>query len=154
LRLGETVFHDLGDDPTSPAEIFSADLVALRAGTLTAARPLDLADLTDAALAGYGVTREQVVTTPPGEYALTREWAERAWDTTRYAGLVWNSRRSPDRLSYMLFVDPVGVGDRPRAADRKRDLTVKDPPLPLADGPGLGAVMTAASTRNVTVVIS
>ena len=103
---------------------------------------------------GYGVSRDQVVATPPGEYGLTRKWGQVTWDTTSYAGLVWNSRRSPNRLSYMLFVDPTDVADRPRSADRRRDLSVQDPPLLLADGPGLGAVMTAATARNVTVVIS
>jgi hypothetical protein len=32
--LGETVFCDLPDDPTSPAEVFRADLLTLRAGTI------------------------------------------------------------------------------------------------------------------------
>jgi hypothetical protein len=152
--LGETVFHDIGDDPAIPAEIFRADLLTLRAGTVTVSRALALADLTDAALEGYGLSREQVVATPPGEYALTREWGQLAWDSTNFAGLAWNSGRSPHRLSYMLFVDPVDLADRPRAADRMGDLSVQDPPLPLADGPGLDAVMTAASAHNVTVVIS
>lgn len=152
--LGETVFHDLDDDPTVPAEIFRADLLNLRAGTITTGRAMDVADLTDAALARYGASRDEVATTPSGDYEVTRQWGQLTWDTTGYAGLVWNSRRSPDRLSYMVFVDPAGAGDRRRAADRRGDLCVVGPPLPLADGPGLGAVMAAATARNVTVVIS
>lgn len=152
--LGESVFHDLDDDPDVPAEIFRADLLTLRAGTLITGRGMELGDLTDAALVGYGASRQEVVATPPGEYEVTRQWAQLAWDTTSHAGLVWNSRRSPERLAYMLFVDPPDPADRRRAADRRRDLIVIDPPLLLADGPGLGAVMTAATARNVTVVIS
>ena len=48
--LGETVFHDLGDDPSSPAEVFRADLLALRAGTIAVTVDCQVADLTDAGL--------------------------------------------------------------------------------------------------------
>lgn len=152
--LGETVFHELDDNPAIPAEIFHADLLTLRAGIITVARPMELADLTDVALAGYGASRQEVVATPTSDYPATRKWAQLAWETTGNFGLVWNSRRSPERLAYMLFVDPPDVADRHRAADRRHDLTVLDPPQPLAEDPGLGAVMTAATARNVSIVMS
>jgi hypothetical protein len=151
--LGKTVFHDLADDPAQPSEVFRADLLTLRAGTIAITLDASLADLTDAALVCYGVHRHDVVNTAAGEYPLTRCWAQHAWDTTTVAGLVWNSRRSPDRLSFLLFVDPPRMEDRGRALDRRRDLDIASPPVPLYDGEGLAAVMAAAADRNVTVIL-
>lgn len=151
--LGESVFHDLPDDPATPAEVFRADLLALRAGTIAVTVPVGLADVTDAALAGYGYRRPDVVDTDAVDYPITRLWAQHAWNTTSCRGLVWNSRRSPDRLSFVLFVNPPRPADRPRALRRRDQLAVVAPPLPLYDGDGLGAVMTAAANRNVTVIV-
>jgi RES domain len=151
--LGETVFHDLGDDPGQPAEVFRADLLALRAATIALAIDAEVADLTDGALAGYGYERREVVDTPANTYPITRRWGQHAWDATRCAGLAWNSRRSPDRLSFMLFVNAPRQADRARALNRRRQLEVVSPPMPLYDGEGLSAVMTAAAERNVTVII-
>jgi RES domain len=151
--LGETVFHDLADDPVQPGEVFHADLLALRAGTIAVATEAELADLTDAALAGYGARREEVIQTAVGEYPVTRRWAQHAWDTTTCAGVVWNSRRSSDRLSFMLFVDPPRPDDRHPGLSRRRDLQVVSPPVPLYDGEGLAAIMSAAADRNVTVIL-
>jgi RES domain len=150
--LGETVFHDLNDDPAVDAAIFRADLLTLRAGTLALGRLLELVDLTDASLPALGYGRRDVVDTPPTDYPVTATWGQAAWDTTRAAGIVWNSRRHPDGLSYLLFVDPSRPADRPRAARRREDLLVVSPPLALYDGDGLGEVLTAASDRNVTVL--
>jgi hypothetical protein len=119
----------------------------------TLARDVELADLTDAALTALGVEREDVIATPPADYPVTASWAQAAWERTGAAGLVWNSRRSRDRLAYLLFVDPPRPADRSRAARRRTDLVVSAPPLPLYDGNGLGVVQTAASARNVTVVM-
>jgi hypothetical protein len=151
--LGETVFHDLPDDPAAPAEIFRADLRPLRAGYLTVARDLELVDLTDPELGRLGLAHGDVIDTPPRDYSITATWGQAAWDHTAAAGIVWNSRRKADRLAYLLFVDPHRGGDKKRAADRRRDLTVDDPPTPLWDGDGLGAVLTAATDRNVTVIL-
>lgn len=150
--LGETVFHDLDDDPAVLAAVFRADLLTLRAGTLALGRALELVDLTDDALAAMGFDRRDVVDTPPADYPVTATWGQAAWDTTRTAGIVWNSRRHPGGLSYLLFVDPPRPDDRGRAVRRREDLLVVSPPLALYDGDGLGAVLTAASERNVTVV--
>jgi len=151
--LGETVFHDLADDPAQPGEVFRADLLTLRAGTICITLDVSLADLKDATLARYGAHRDEVVDTATGEYRITRCWAQHAWDTTTVAGLVWNSRRGPDRLSFMFFVDPPRLEDRGRALDRRRDLDIASPPASLYNGEGLAAVMTAAADRNVTVVL-
>lgn len=151
--LGETVFHDLPDDVTVPAEVFRADLIALRAGTFEVTATIQVADLTEAALDGYGWRRAEVVDTSPVEDATTRLWGQHVWNTTTCAGITWNSRRSPDRLAYMLFVNPPRPADRSRAVNRKRDLKVVLPPLALYDGDGLTAVMSAAAERNVTVII-
>jgi hypothetical protein len=151
--LGETVFHDLPDDSATQAEVFRADLLTLRAGTIGLAADVDLADLTDAGLAGYGFARTEVVDTMPSQYPVTRRWGQHLWETTTCAGLVWNSRRTPDRLAVMLFVDPPGVRNRSRSIGRRRGLSAVEAPIPLYDGDGLAAVMEAAASRNVTVVI-
>lgn len=112
-------------------------------------RELVLANLRDAALAGYGTTCATVTATTPADDPVTRQSAQLAWDAGGLDGLACNSRRSADRLSYVLFMPTGG----PRGVWRRRDLDAAGPPLPLFDGPGLGAVMTAASYRNVTIVI-
>jgi hypothetical protein len=150
--LGETVFHDLPDDPSVPATILRADLVSLRAGFISLERDLQLLDLTDDSLRAQHLSRADIIATPPGEYARTAVWGQKGWDAGRAAGIVWNSRRSGDRLAYMLFVDPPRHEDAPHAADRRADLTVQRPPLPLYDGIGLGEVLVAATERNVTVI--
>jgi hypothetical protein len=151
--LGETVFHDLGDDPNAPGEVFRADLLGLRAGTIALNVHCELADLTDDTLASYGYRRDEVIDTGTEAYTTTRLWGQHVWETTTSSGLVWNSRRSPERLSYMLFINPPRPADRGRAVDRRRHLDVVSPPVPLYDGPGLAAVMVAAAERNVTVVV-
>ncbi|MGC8512929.1 MAG: RES family NAD+ phosphorylase [Acidimicrobiales bacterium] len=151
--LGETVFHDLGDDPSTPGEVFRSDLIAVRSGTIALGVDCRLANLTDGALADYGYRRDEVIDTQAAEYPVTRRWGQHAWDTTGLAGLVWNSRRSPGELSFMLFVDPPRPVDRARALRRREHLDVVSPPLALYDGPGLAAVMLAAAERNVTVVV-
>ena len=45
------MFHDLGDDPVKPAQVFRADLLALRAGTIVVTVDCEFGDLTDGALA-------------------------------------------------------------------------------------------------------
>ena len=151
--LGETVFHDLGDDPASPAEVFRADLLTLRAATIAVTVDCQVADLTDEALARYGYRRDEVIDTPADSYPITRRWGQHAWDTTSCAGLVWNSRRSPQRLSFMFFVNPPRASDRRRALFRREHLDVVSPPKPLYDGDGLAAVMVAAAERNVTIIV-
>jgi hypothetical protein len=151
--LGETVFHDLPDDPSVPATILRADLVSLRAGFISLERDLQLLDLTDDSLRAQQLSRADIIATPPSEYVRTAVWGQKGWDAGRAAGIVWNSRRSGDRLAYMLFVDPPRHEDAPRAVDRRADLNVQRPPLPLYDGIGLGEVLVAATERNVTVIL-
>jgi hypothetical protein len=151
--LGETVFHDLPDDPTTTAEVFRADLLTLRAGTIALRDRLQLADLTDPALVRYGFHRSDVIDTDPVDYPTTRHWGQHVWDTTRYAGLLCNSRRSPDRIAVLLFVNPPRVADRRRSVNRRSGLVAVKAPLPLHDGDGLAAVMDAAASRNVTIII-
>lgn len=61
-------------------------------------------------------------------------------------GLVWSSRRSPERLAYPLLMPPAG----PRGVRRRRDVEAAGPPLAAFDGAKLGEVMTHASSRDVT----
>jgi hypothetical protein len=150
--LGETVFHDLPDDPSVPATILRADLVSLRAGFISVERDLQLFDLTDDSLRAQHRSRADSIATPPSEYARTAVWGQRGWDDGLTAGIVWNSRRSGDRLAYMIFVDPPKHEDAHRALDRRADLNVQRPPLPLHDGIGLSEELVSATERNVTVV--
>jgi hypothetical protein len=150
--LGETVFHDLPDDPTVSASVLRADLLTLRGGSFELNRDIAVLDLTDAALRRRRKARADVVDTPPARYVDTVAYGRNAWSATEVSGLVWNSRRSADRLSYMFFVDPVRDEDKARALDRRADLTVTGPPLPLHDGEGLAEVLIAASDRGVSVL--
>jgi hypothetical protein len=151
--LGETVFHDLDDDPGVPGVVFRADLLTLRASFLAVSRAIVVADLRDAALIAAGTHHEQVVNTAPYDYPVTRLWGQHVWDRTRCAGIVWASRRTPGCESVMLFLDPPSLADRSRALAHRGDLTMWRPPLPLHDGRGLGIVLTAASDRNVADVL-
>lgn len=149
--LAETVFHDVPDNPAIGAIVHLRDLVDMRASYLTTPL-LRLADLTDDALVRYGTSRDKVTGTSRHQYAETRLWAQDVWDRTRLNGLVWNSRRSPDRLSFMLFLrDPDESGDL--APDRcvNRYSLDCDQPLPLHSGGGLDLVAQAALDRNVTL---
>jgi hypothetical protein len=133
--------------------VFRADLLALRAGTIAVGINCQMADLTDDALVGYRYRRDEVIDSPVDEYTITRRWGQHAWRTTGYAGLVWNSRRGPERLSFMLFVDPPRAADRQRALSRRPHLEVVSPPIPLYDDDGFAAVMAVAAERNVTVIV-
>ena len=150
--LGETVFHDLADAPSTLGVIYRADLLALRAGHVTVTTAIRIADLTDLALGALGYDRAEVVGTPPADYAVTRRWAQHVWDGTDCHGIVWNSRRSPGAEAVLLFLDAPAATDRGRTLTRRR-LTIWAPPLPLHDGDGFTAVLTSASDRNVTVVL-
>jgi len=150
--LGETVFHDLPDDPTVSASVLRADLLTLRAGTFELSRDIEVLDLSDAALRRRHKARSDVVDTTAARYVDTVAFGRNAWNATKVSGLVWNSRRSADRLAYMLFVDPVLDEDKGRAVDRRADLTVTRPPIPLYEGTGLAEVLIAASDRGVSVL--
>lgn len=114
------------------------------------AASLGLVDLTDAAIVRRRLSRGEVVETL--DHAATVMHGRSAWARTGAASIVWNSRRSADRLSYLLFIDPHRDADRARAVNRRDDLEVARPPLPLYDGAGLADVLVAATERNVTVV--
>ncbi|HUJ65534.1 MAG TPA: RES family NAD+ phosphorylase, partial [Acidimicrobiales bacterium] len=150
--LGETVFHDPAHDAVDPTEVVRADLLTLRSAPTGIAADAVLADLTDTALQAHGYHRDDVVNTAADSYGLTRLWSQYAWESTTSAGVVWNSRRSPDRLSFMLFVNPPRAADRTRALNRRVHIQVVSQPVPLYEGDGLAAVMAAAASRNVTVI--
>ena len=78
-----TAFHDLDDDRSRPAEVFRADLLALRAGTIAVAINCQMADLTDDALVSYGYRRHEVIDTPVNDYAITRRWGQHALGNDR-----------------------------------------------------------------------
>jgi hypothetical protein len=104
-------------------------------------------------LVSYGYRRVEVIDISVDEYTVTRRWVSMPGKTTGYAGLVWNSRRGPELLSFMLFIDPPRAADRQRALSRRRHLEVVSPAIPLYDDDGLSAVMAAPAERNVTVIV-
>jgi len=147
--LGETVFHDLADDPWLQQAVLRSDLLTLRASTMSTTRDVALADLWDQTLTSYGSHREHVIATGPTAYPVTQLWSQRAWDDGVADGLVWNSRRTRNRLTFLLFMP---YGGR-RGVNRRRDIDAAAPPLSLFDAPELGEVMTAASANAITVLI-
>lgn len=148
--LGETVFHDLSDDPAITDEVFRADFEKMRASRIVLNVDVELADLTDATLPSLGTTRDDVVNTPPSEYPLTSRWGQLVWNLRTAHGLVWNSRRSPTKLAFMLFVS--GGSAAPNQLERRQDIDGVGAPVPLYDGVGLAQVLAAATSRNVTIV--
>ena len=62
---------------------------------------------------------------------MTRLWGQHTWDATSSKGLVWNSRRSPDRLSIMLFVNPPGPPTADEVSPVGSTLSPRRPPTSL-----------------------
>lgn len=123
-----------------------------RSSQIEIRRSLELADLTDSALARLGYSRADVIATAglDPDYPITSKWGQCVWDTTRYAGIVWNSRRSKDKLAYMLFIQ---TSRQDRVVHRSSDFETTAGPVPLETGGGYGAVLDAASRRNVDVIV-
>ena len=154
--LGETVFHDLGDDPSSPAEVFRADLLALRAATIAVTIDCQVADLTDEALTRYGYRRDEVIDTTAEDYPITRRWGQHAWDTTGCAGLVLEQAAAVPNDFRLCSSSTRPACCRPGLGrwSRRQRLDVRRSTESLSTtATALAAVMVAAAERNVTIIV-
>lgn len=107
----EYVFHDI--DPTASFKTVPISTLAkIGVSSLSLRRPLKLAALFEIDLNRLGVTRGQLIDTPPSTYIETVGWA-RAIHASSDAvdGIVWTSRKCDPDLALMLFGDRVGASD-------------------------------------------
>ncbi|HXA54848.1 MAG TPA: RES family NAD+ phosphorylase [Solirubrobacteraceae bacterium] len=140
--LSETVFHDL-PRPAAGQVVTHAALYPLVRSQVIPTRNLKLV-----LLAGYGldrlkVTREQLIMSPPEEYAQIARWGESLYHChERPDGLLWVSRQYELSPAVMLF------GGRVHEHELKFDYPDI---LPLWTGPGLVDVMQAAAKAGITI---
>lgn len=109
--LLESVFHDVGHGGI----VYERTLLGLGLVTLRTTVDLTLVDMRDVALAEYGLSRDQLITTPASHYPCTREWGLRLRDARSPsgavpAGLAWYSRQAEingvgDVLTVVLYGD-------------------------------------------------
>lgn len=138
----EVAFHDV--DLTVPEpKAFLSDL-RMRRSTLSPSRDLLLARLDDAALVRMGISRSELIDTPPSTYNETVAWARAVHDdASRFDGIVWNSRRHPSSEAHVLFADRV---------DRLTDVDVTAEPVPMLSGNGYEDLMSVATEHGITVI--
>jgi len=111
--------------------------------TVAAAKDLVLAQLHGHGLSRLGVSREELIDSDADGYERTALWAQALHGCgAEVDGLVWVSRLHDTSLALVFFGDRVF----------RRDLTVVEPPIPLAAGPGLERVQTAAEQKGITLV--
>ena len=138
----EVAFHDVELTLPEP-KAFLSDL-RMRRSTLTLRRDLRLARLDDPALAQLGISRAELIDTPPSKYHETALWAGAVHDDpSGFDGLVWNSQRHPSSLVQVLFADRV---------DRLADIDVAAEPVPMLSGNGYEELMAVATAHGITVI--
>ena len=146
--LAETVFHDVPDDLAAPVQVPEGRLAPQRLSVLTCTHDLTMADFTDGALPALGATRDELIGTAGPHYPATAAWGAAVHGHRQsFDGIVWNSRRSPGEVSFLLFGDRVN----------RRALVVAEPPLPLGAAargrrPGYDLVAELAAAMNVDIV--
>lgn len=142
--LMEVVFHDVDLTEHEPT-VYLSDMRRHRRSTVFPTRDLLFARLDDEALEAMDVARAHLIETPPRSYRHTVEWARAAHGemTVPVDGLVWNSRRHRSSQAFVLF------GDR---VERRIDLDVDGPPIPLMHGTGYEEMLEVATRHNIIVV--
>ena len=140
--LSETVFRNV--TATAGGRIHRADLEPLVLSRLLVAQDLTLIDLTGLALRRLGLTRSQLIDTPPRRFAYTRRWAETLHRTSPDAqGLVWVSRQFDRSRALMLFGDRVSGNA----------LTPTGLSESLARGSGFRRVCDAAMQADIPIIL-
>lgn len=103
----ETLFHDI-----KPAALFKAvskATIDMRAWAfLEPVEPLRLVTLFEPDLNRWGLSRRELIDTPPSTYGRTQPWAAAIHAAEPTAqGIVWTSRRHDGERAMMLFGDRV-----------------------------------------------
>jgi hypothetical protein len=140
--LSETVFHGV---PVRGEErsIRASSLRPIVVSKLAARRDLALAQLHGHGLRRLRVERSELIDCDADGYAGTVLWAQALHrSAAAFDGLVWISRLHDTSRALVLFGDRV----------RREELTVEEPPLPLAVGPGYGEVLRIADQAGIMVV--
>jgi hypothetical protein len=140
--LSESVFHNVPVRGRGRS-IRRGALKPMLMSTIATRRSLTLIQLHGHGLSRLGVTRSELIESPPRFYARTAAWAAALHSRLREAdGLIWVSRKFDTAFALVLF------GDRVRRAD----LFVVEAPLPLYDGHGLARVRQSAERAGITVL--
>ncbi|WP_186525919.1 RES family NAD+ phosphorylase [Leekyejoonella antrihumi] len=106
--LSESVFHDV----RGGGVVTGDRLRGRRMFTMTSTRVLKLVQLTVHGLERLGLTRAQMIDSPPITYPRTTRWAQTAHDTIPTCdGLQWVSRKDDLAQAFMLFGDRVSTAD-------------------------------------------
>ena len=145
----ETVFHTvplLGAEDQAPRAVFLSRYLSWMWSTLVLRRDLHLVDLTEPGLSVLGVARETLSSSPAAAYPVTREWGCALYRASAADGLLWDSRQAPESEAVVLF------GARDGRGVRRREITVAQPPVPFADGPGLTLLAEIAERLEVMLV--
>ncbi len=92
--LLETALHDVWGANTAVQHV---DLRGRRLRRITCTTDLRVIDLRDHRLAGYGLERAELVSSPSEHYACTRRWADHHFrpdiDGKSTTGMIWHSRQ-------------------------------------------------------------
>lgn len=137
----ETVFHDVPFVPD--ARVSEAALAGQAISTISPRRNLRLALLAGLGLRRVGISRADLIESPPVSYAATAIWAQVLHDSGPAPdGLVWRARPNDERHSLVLFGDRVA----------ETDLSLVEDAVPLALGEGYERVLRIATLARVTIV--
>lgn len=107
----EYIFHDI-DPAASFKTVPMSTLAGIGVSLLSLRRPIKLAALFEIDLNKLGLTRGQLIDTPPSTYGDTVDWARAIHgSSSAIDGIVWTSRKFDPDLALILFGDRVGAGD-------------------------------------------
>ena len=98
----ETILHDVV--PNAAATVSWSHIEPLDHSHLKLKKPLRLAQLFAPDLSALGLTRGQLIDTPPSEYPHTAAWAYALQKANHHvAGLIWTSRACDPHWATILF---------------------------------------------------
>lgn len=149
----ETVFHTVPapDGPDlRPRAVLLPRYTSWMWSTITPSRDLTLLDLREPALRRLGSSRNQLVLCDERHYPVTRRWAEAAYNARPQAdGLWWHSRQAEQRDALVLFGQRRGSE---HGVDRKDDLEILQPPVPMLGTEGLERLAQVANDLDIDLL--